>query len=342
MALVLKITDRCNMRCTYCRNPHAGRTMPWKTVKAAVDYAVSSGESEIGFYGGEPLLEKGLIRKTVNYADEKSNGRMFYTLTTNGTLLDEDTINFAKRKCITLALSHDGVFNGVQRPFLDADKADSAARMILDPFPGTAAMCTVTPESVASLGKSAEYLLSLGFVKMSVSHDFTDNRWKKEDIVEGYSSLADFCSHTQSFKVLQLESRINETLAGKGRTCLLGKENLCVDVDGSFYPCTSFVGDKKFRIGDVFDGISENFYEMSKTNASAPDRCDTCPNSAYCMNVCACCKHSCTSGITDVSDAYCWTQFAITEAAVKIMDARGIRYPEKVKCRGENVLFDLS
>ena len=65
--LVLQVTQKCNLRCSYCvysgdyknRN-HSQKEMSWETAKEAVDYlyghSMSSEDIYISFYGGEPLL----------------------------------------------------------------------------------------------------------------------------------------------------------------------------------------------------------------------------------------------------------------------------------------------
>ena len=94
--LVLMVTHACNLRCSYCYGgAKLQRCMQPEIGFAAVDRAVRSidadGTLELSFFGGEPLLEAGLITELVQYADAATadaDVRLHLSMTTNGTLLD--------------------------------------------------------------------------------------------------------------------------------------------------------------------------------------------------------------------------------------------------------------
>jgi uncharacterized protein len=126
--LILKVTENCNMRCSYCvysgkyakRPKRSQKSMSWSVAKKAIDYFRShsvinhSNPKErvpvISFYGGEPMLEFDLIEKCITYAEECYKPYpVHFLITTNGTLLTESVVDFvADSKTITLAISLDG------------------------------------------------------------------------------------------------------------------------------------------------------------------------------------------------------------------------------------------
>lgn len=111
--LVLSLTDRCNMACTYCCQKKSNRDMSYETLGASLKYFkghAEDGPLEICFYGGEPLLVFWLIKKTVelNHSlfDER---RINYMAVTNGLLLGrEEIMDFLVNYNIHITVSLDG------------------------------------------------------------------------------------------------------------------------------------------------------------------------------------------------------------------------------------------
>lgn len=118
--LILQVTQNCNLRCRYCvysggydNREHSEKRMSWDTAKRAIDFLMkNSDEMEVvtvGFYGGEPLLELALIKKCVSYISEVYYGRnVRYSITTNGTLLKNDLMEYFKKENFNIIISLDG------------------------------------------------------------------------------------------------------------------------------------------------------------------------------------------------------------------------------------------
>lgn len=119
-AITLQVTQSCNLRCDYCiysgkynTRTHSGKRMTFEMAKRSIDYLLvhsdKSNELEIGFYGGEPLLEFDLIKKCVEYVEDKTVGRNpVYGITTNATLLNEEKIDFLVNHNFRTVISFDG------------------------------------------------------------------------------------------------------------------------------------------------------------------------------------------------------------------------------------------
>lgn len=120
--ITLQVTQGCNLRCKYCiysenssanQRPHSNKRMEWETAKRGIDFlwehSVDSPYVNIGFYGGEPLLEFPLIRKSVSYAKKLFDGKKItFSMTSNGTLLTDEIIDFLVQEDISLLISLDG------------------------------------------------------------------------------------------------------------------------------------------------------------------------------------------------------------------------------------------
>jgi len=118
--LSLLIAGRCNLRCAYCYQTHV-RTRPrmeWGTARAALEGLLrwSPAELHVAFSGGEPLLEAGLLRDAVEYVEARRSeaSSVEYVVTTNGTLMDPDTLEFLVAHDIAVDVSFDGL-PGAQR-----------------------------------------------------------------------------------------------------------------------------------------------------------------------------------------------------------------------------------
>lgn len=107
-SLGLETTTRCNFRCKYCafsghypeKRIHGSRDMDWNTAKNAIDIFMNHSskveqKKNIGFWGGEPMLNFSLIQKVVDYVEKKYPGEdMFYNFTTNASLFNDENIDF--------------------------------------------------------------------------------------------------------------------------------------------------------------------------------------------------------------------------------------------------------
>ena len=114
--MVLEITHDCNLKCDYCfvrSNYDDKGIMTFAVAKKAIDSIMlpmrqKNTELRLGFFGGEPLLNWGLIEEVVQYIDGLENCKGRYHITTNGMLLDEKKIKFLNENNFSLIVSIDG------------------------------------------------------------------------------------------------------------------------------------------------------------------------------------------------------------------------------------------
>lgn len=119
--LILQVTQKCNLRCSYCfygENNYTTRThtdldMPIEIAKRAIDFFLqhssTTEKTVIAFYGGEPMINIELIKMCIKYVEENYGERnVAYIMTTNGTLLTEKNIRYLAQKEFSLIISMDG------------------------------------------------------------------------------------------------------------------------------------------------------------------------------------------------------------------------------------------
>lgn len=118
--ITLEVTQQCNLRCFYCvysgkfpaRRVHSNKFMDFSVAKQAIDFYIEHSQENpspaITFYGGEPFLNFPLIQKCITYAKEKAKRKIHFGITTNGTLLNDNIINFLVKNDCGLTVSLDG------------------------------------------------------------------------------------------------------------------------------------------------------------------------------------------------------------------------------------------
>lgn len=123
-SLLIQVTRDCNLRCKYCFysgkytniRTHEMSYMKKELCMQIIDYfmlrSIRSSEINIGFYGGEPLLNFKLIKETVEYIEEKYPlSNIKYSITTNATLLTPYIIEYLIKKNFLITISIDGPQN---------------------------------------------------------------------------------------------------------------------------------------------------------------------------------------------------------------------------------------
>jgi sulfatase maturation enzyme AslB (radical SAM superfamily) len=256
------LTAACNLRCAYCyqRARPAGR-MRWETLTAAVDWLAASRRAEVafGFYGGEPLLEEGLLRRGVEYALRvlpSSRRRVRVHLTTNGTLLDLELASFLAAHRVEVQLSFDGVRAAQDRraastfAVLDArlDELRQAQPVFFDRHLSIGV--TLTGANLTSLAESIDYFLARGVRTIVVAPRLTpDPDWSVDSEVELDRQIARVWA--TSLVHYRRTGRVPVTLfrrtAGRGERrdppgyCGGGRgDAVTVDVDGRVTTCVMF------------------------------------------------------------------------------------------------------
>ena len=144
--MYLYLGHACNMRCRHCQQtplktdrvkvPSFGET-DHKVVSVLENYVAYSlshvprhlkRRNFIGFWGGEPLVYWGFIKAVVLYLHDRldilGNGNFFFTITTNGLLLDEEIVGFCNRYRIRVNLSYDAPYPFAVRDYISDDKCD--------------------------------------------------------------------------------------------------------------------------------------------------------------------------------------------------------------------------
>lgn len=355
-AMCLHIAHDCNLACKYCfageGEYHGDRgLMSLEVGKKALDYLVEHSGSrvnlEVDFFGGEPLLNWEVVKELVAYGrslEEPKNKKFRFTLTTNGTLLNDGIMEFVNREMHNLVLSIDGRkdVNDRMRPHRGGQ---GSYDKIVPKYIEAAESRNQTNYYVrgtythynTDFARDVLHLADLGFKQISVEPVVAPPEAEyalcEEDIpilLEQYDELAaEMLKRNKEGKgfnffhfMIDLEGGpcVAKRLSGCGSGC----EYLAVTPWGDFYPCHQFVGQKEFLMGNVYDGITnENIRKMfHDCNVYSKEACRKCFAKFYCSGGCAANAYNFHGNINDAYEIGCTLQKKRIECAIMMKAAQ--------------------
>ena len=333
-ALCLHVAHTCNLNCSYCfasqGKYHGERAvMSFEVGKRALDFLVENSGTrrnlEVDFFGGEPLMNFEVVKKLVAYARsiEKEKGKNFrFTLTTNGVLIDDDVIDFANKECSNVVLSLDG-----RKEIHDRYRVDYAGKgsweQIVPKFQkfvearggknyymrGT--FTHANPDFLEDI----KTMLDLGFTELSmepvVGPESDPSSLTQEDlpvVLEQYEKLAELMlsRHKEgkpfTFYHYMIDLKGGPCIYKRISGCGSGTEYMAVTPWGDLYPCHQFVGEEKFKLGDIWNGVTniETQNEFASCNVYTRPECENCWARLYCSGGCAANAYHATGSVNGV------------------------------------------
>ena len=333
-ALCLHIAHTCNLNCSYCfasqGKYHGERAlMSFDVGKRALDFLIENSGSrrnlEVDFFGGEPLMNFDVVKELVRYArsiEKEKNKNFRFTLTTNGVLVDRDVIDFANREMSNVVLSLDG-----RKEVHDRFRVD---------YSGGGSWDKIVPkfqEFVKARGGKNYYMrgtfthanpdflediktmLDLGFTELSmepvVAAEGDPSALTEEDkpiVLKQYEDLAKLMikrgkeGKPFTFYHYMIDLKGGPCIYKRISGCGSGTEYMAVTPWGDLYPCHQFVGDEKFKLGDIWKGVlnTEIQNEFASCNVYAREDCRDCWAKLYCSGGCAANAYHSTGSVRGV------------------------------------------
>lgn len=354
-ALCLHIAHACNLSCRYCfageGEYHGDRSlMSFETGKKALDFLVKNSGSrrnlEVDFFGGEPLMNFDVVKQLVAYGrslEEPYDKHFRFTLTTNGVLLDDEIIEFTNREMDNIVLSIDGR-KSVHDHMRPKKNGEGSYDLILDKFKKVAesrgqnkyyVRGTFTHYNLDFV-EDVLHLADEGFKQISVEPVVADPSEpyaiREEDIpeiCEGYDRLAKEMIRREkegkgfNFFHFMIDLTGGPCVYKRLSGCGSGTEYLAVTPWGDLYPCHQFVGNEKFLLGNVEDGIvnTEIRDDFKLCNVYAKEECRDCFAKFYCSGGCAANAYNMHGDINQPYEIGCELQKKRIECAIMIKAA---------------------
>ena len=357
-ALCLHVAHTCNLNCSYCfasQGNYQGEraVMSYEVGKRALDFLVENSGTrrnlEVDFFGGEPLMNFQVVKDLVAYARsiEQEKGKNFrFTLTTNGVLVDDDVIAWANKECHNVVLSLDG-----RKEIHDRYRVDYAGNgsweKIVPKFQkfvearegkGYYMRGTFTHANPDFL-KDIQTMLELGFRELSmepvVCASGDPSELTEEDmevVMQQYEQLAELMLEKDkegkpfTFYHYMIDLTGGPCIYKRISGCGSGTEYMAVTPWGDLYPCHQFVGDEKFRLGDIWEGVTNTAIqgEFAACNVYAHEECKQCWARLYCSGGCAANAYHATGSVTGVYEKGCELFRKRMECAIMVAIARAL------------------
>ena len=358
-ALCLHIAHSCNLNCAYCfasqGKYHGERAlMSFEVGKQALDFLVANSGNrhnlEVDFFGGEPLMNFDVVKQLVEYARsiEKEKGKNFrFTLTTNGVLIDDDVIDFANKEMSNVVLSLDG-----RKEVHDRFRVDYAGKGSYDNIvPKFQKLVkardgknyymrgTFTHHNPDFL-EDIKQMLDLGFTELSMEpvvcaagdpSELTEA--DKSIVLEQYEKLAELMLKRDkegkpfTFYHYMIDLKGGPCVYKRISGCGSGTEYMAVTPWGDLYPCHQFVGDDKYLLGNVFDGVQNTAIqdEFLQCNVYARPECRDCWAKLYCSGGCAANAYHATGSVKGIYEYGCDLFRKRMECAIMVAVDRELR-----------------
>ncbi len=355
-ALCLHVAHTCNLNCEYCfasQGKYQGERalMSFEVGKRALDFLVENSGTrhnlEVDFFGGEPLMNFEVVKRLVEYARsiEKAKNKNFrFTLTTNGVLIDDDVIEFCNKEMSNVVLSLDGRKDVHDRFRVDYngkgsfDKIVPKFQKLVKERNGKnyymrGTFTHFNPDFLEDI----KVMLDLGFDELSMepvvcspSDKSALTESDKKIVLEQYEKLAslmlerDKIGKPFTFYHYMIDLTGGPCVYKRISGCGSGTEYLAVTPWGDFYPCHQFVGDEKFKLGDIYNGITNTAVqdEFRKCNVYAKEDCADCWAKLYCSGGCSANAYHSTGSVNGIYKDGCDLFKKRIECAIMVNIAR--------------------
>ena len=357
-ALCLHVAHTCNLNCSYCfasqGKYHGDRAiMSFEVGKQALDFLIANSGSrrnlEVDFFGGEPLMNFQVVKDLVAYArsvEKQYNKNFRFTLTTNGILIDDDVIDFANRECSNVVLSLDG-----RKEIHDRFRVDYAGKgsweRIVPKFQKLVEarggrnyyMRGTFTHANPDFLQDIRQMLDLGFTELSmepvVCAAGDPSALTEEDlpiVLEQYEQLAELMlqrdreGRSFTFYHYMIDLTGGPCIYKRISGCGSGTEYMAVTPWGDLYPCHQFVGEERFKLGDIYQGVTnhEAQAEFAACNVYAHPQCRDCWARLYCSGGCAANAYHATGSVTGVYEYGCRLFRKRMECAIMVAVARAL------------------
>lgn len=355
-ALCLHVAHTCNLNCSYCfasqGKYHGDRALMSLDVgKRALDFLIENSgprrNLEVDFFGGEPLMNWDVVKQLVGYARkrEKEAGKNFrFTLTTNGMLIDDDVIDFSNREMSNVVLSLDGRKEIHDRLRVDYAGNGSYDRIVpkFQEFvkrrgDGDYYMRGTFTHANPDFLNDIKVMLDLGFDKLSmepvVCAPGDEAALTEQDlpiVFEQYEKLAELMLEREkagkpfTFYHYMIDLTGGPCIYKRISGCGSGTEYMAVTPWGDLYPCHQFVGEEKYKLGDIWNGVTAKGVqdEFACCNVYTRPDCADCWAKLYCSGGCAANAYHSTGSVNGVYKYGCELFKKRMECAIMIQVAK--------------------
>lgn len=310
--LTLMIIQECNLRCTYCYGEGGeyqdrGK-MSLETAKKSIDFLIGNSKNKellICFLGGEPLMNFPLIKDVVAYCNKYENDKPIhfkYTITTNGTIWNDEIEKFLREKHFTVQISVDGNkdVHNCNRFYANGlgsfDVMEKNTRnMRNDGLVSGRATITATNLDLVDNFKALNDMKFRSIPMAPAQNLLSDEDYDRligenTKLVQYFLELIQSGDYKTAKKLRILMSglqKIHKSGVASKILCGVGSAQLAVDINGEIYPCHRFVANKEYAMGNVLkDTKIEKMPFLEEITLEKHKECKNCWARNLCVGAC--------------------------------------------------------
>lgn len=346
MNITFWVTEDCNLRCKYCYvNKNKQYFKPQyidKIINFIRDQVTTTNDRSlnINFHGGEPTLNFPLIKEIVEHLNALKRIlklEIQYFITTNGTIINNAILDFFDTNNFNVSVSIDGIksINDKNRIYPNGKGSFNKVLKTLNKFKAqhiyTRIRMTLTPETVCYLFDSYKYFYELGFIGITTVPETTFSEWSYTDIKLYESEMVKILRYLKEKSSLDFKNFVHNI-----GMCTLKKLNICdggintfhFASSGNIYPCALVVGNPKFIIGNINQGLNRSkISNLSKEYSIDNERCQKCILKKHCEgNRCKFINFATTGNYHQSSNSYC----ALHKIQLKLFKKGHTLYEQKI------------
>ncbi len=294
MNYTIFMTNKCNLNCTYCyEGEKRKKTISYELLDLIINLICKDKSDDVSvvLHGGEPLLEFEKIKYLINQINrKKKDSKVKYSLTTNGTIMNQEIREYLMDNIDTLSISVDGTEkeHDKNRKKIDGEGSYRYVERNIKCYLGDSldditARMTINKDNYKSVSENIIHLINMGFKKISPVinqfDDWTGEQWEilKSELKKLKDFLEDNCINVDVGLLNDAKYKC------KNSECDGGVTTMTIDADGEIYPCIVVTGQKDFCIGNIRTGIDfERVCSLHEMDKDKVEVCEGCARYDYC------------------------------------------------------------
>lgn len=310
--IVLNISGKCNLRCSYCFARNGSNfyfsSFTIRQANDTIDFCFRQNPMQryysICYFWGEPMLNFHVIEESVKYVKQTYPDKIVnYSVTTNGTILNDKIIAFLKNHKFSVLVSFDGMEN--DRPFINGKSSSQQVLKNISALRNEGVNICVRATLLTSSQHIYENIKYLESLKNEFEFAFVFGTSNKETDLSDYSEKAQ-CNLQKQFhelyeyylmKICKEEMIYCQTILSILRDlyfkiltkypCSAGLNLFTFNANGDIYACQNNANTSQLKCGNIRTGIISN--KLKKTivpNVSRISKCRQCWARYICAGGC--------------------------------------------------------
>ena len=346
MKYTLSITQKCNLSCDYCyirkRDAHMPLSVATKIIDFIYQNTPDSEPIDIGFFGGEPLLEFERLCDITDIVETHpsfTTERVTLSVVSNGTIFNRKIADYLKDHGVVFGISCDGppAVHDTFRHFPDnrgsAKFVERTIKKALPEFPMLLVNAVYRPDTLARLPETVDYLSSLGLRQIYLNPDYAAT-WSQEDmdaIPDVYQAIAEqYIAHQlegDPHFISLIDSKIIVIMRGGykcSERCRMGNGEMAFTPEGEIFPCERLIGagwpDSEHHLGHIHQASTGELPHRFTPGGPVNEECGSCSISSYCMNWCGCSNFFSTGQYNRVNAFLCASEKSAIQTAFETFE----------------------